>query len=87
MNLAVPTAFLSKLGLVSFLDEHLRLKRQSQTAVYGTVRTVVWEDGEGNLPSYPIRWQCVGRSSGLAAHGPDDGHPFAAGVSSAPDFA
>ena len=24
------------------------------TAVYGTVRTVVWEDGESNLTSYPI---------------------------------
>jgi len=22
--------------------------------VYGTVRTVVWEDGEGDFPSYPI---------------------------------
>jgi RNA-directed DNA polymerase len=29
MNLAVQSAFLSKLGLVSFLDEHLRLKRPS----------------------------------------------------------
>ena len=24
------------------------------TAVYGTVRTVVWEDGGGNPASYPI---------------------------------
>jgi len=23
--------------------------------VYGTVRTVVWEDGEGDLASYPIQ--------------------------------
>ena len=22
--------------------------------MYGTVRTVVWEDGEGDFPSYPI---------------------------------
>ena len=26
-----------------------------ETAVYGTVRTVVWEDGGGNAPSYPIK--------------------------------
>jgi hypothetical protein len=25
--------------------------------VYGTVRTVVWEDGGGNAPSYPIHCQ------------------------------
>ena len=25
------------------------------TAVYGTVRTVVWEDGGGDPTSYPIR--------------------------------
>ena len=26
------------------------------TAVYGTVRTVVWEDGGREAPSYPIHW-------------------------------
>ena len=26
-----------------------------ETAVYGTVRTVVWEDGGGNAPSYPLQ--------------------------------
>jgi hypothetical protein len=28
--------------------------------VYGTVRTVVWEDGGGNAPSYPMRILAVG---------------------------
>ena len=27
--------------------------KQTGTAVYGTVRTVVWELGEGNLPRLP----------------------------------
>jgi hypothetical protein len=26
------------------------------TAVYGPVRTVVWEDGGREAPSYPIGW-------------------------------
>ena len=26
------------------------------TAVYGTVRTVVWEDGGSDPASYPIAW-------------------------------
>ena len=30
------------------------------TAVYGTVRTVVWEDGGGNPASYPILYQNFG---------------------------
>ena len=29
------------------------------TAVYGTVRTVVWEDGGGDPASYPIRPVCT----------------------------
>ena len=28
--------------------------RALRTAVYGTVRTVVWEDGGGDTASYPI---------------------------------
>jgi hypothetical protein len=28
--------------------------------VYGTVRTVVWEDGGGNPASYPRRWPAAG---------------------------
>jgi hypothetical protein len=29
-------------------------RKMTGTAVYGTVRTVVWEDGGGNPSSYPI---------------------------------
>jgi len=32
------------------------------TAVYGTVRTVVWEDGGGNPASYPI-WKTKKKGS------------------------
>jgi len=39
--------------------------------VYGTVRTVVWEDGEGDLASYPINLgmpaEKVGNISGPGA--------------------
>ncbi len=28
--------------------------------MYGTVRTVVWEDGGGNAPSYPIGFAVLG---------------------------
>jgi RNA-directed DNA polymerase len=41
MNRAVPTRYLKRCGLLSFLEEHQRLQRQLRTAVYGTVRTVV----------------------------------------------
>jgi len=32
-----------------------RMKEDLQLAGYGTVRTVVWEDGGGDPASYPIR--------------------------------
>ena len=38
------------------------------TAVYGTVRTVVWEDGGGNPASYPI-FNSVSNSFGNVLHG------------------
>jgi RNA-directed DNA polymerase len=41
MHAAVPTRFLTQLGLSSLLQTHRRLQSQSRTAVYGTVRTVV----------------------------------------------
>jgi RNA-directed DNA polymerase len=41
MNAAVPTRFLTQLGLPNLLQTHRRLQSQSRTAVYGTVRTVV----------------------------------------------
>lgn len=54
MNQAVPNRWLQEQGLISLL-ERMKVKWSStRTAVYGTVRTVVWEDGESNFPSYPI---------------------------------
>ena len=41
MHAAVPTRFLTQLGLPSLLQTHRRLQSRSRTAVYGTVRTVV----------------------------------------------
>src|SRR5205085_3888736 len=41
MHAAVPTRFLTQLGLPSLLAIYRRLQSQSRTAVYGTVRTVV----------------------------------------------
>ena len=41
MHVAVPTRFLTQLGLPSLLQDHRRLQSRSRTAVYGTVRTVV----------------------------------------------
>ncbi len=41
MHAAVPTRFLTQLGLPSLLQTHRRLQRPPRTAVYGTVRTVV----------------------------------------------
>lgn len=41
MNTAVPTRFLTQLGLPSLLQNHRRLQSLARTAVYGTVRTVV----------------------------------------------
>jgi len=34
--------------------EVYKSKGRSGTAVYGTVRTVVWEDGGREAPSYPV---------------------------------
>lgn len=42
MNQALPTRTLRREGLISLLEEHRRLARGLRTAVYGTVRTVVW---------------------------------------------
>ena len=41
LHVAVPTRFLTQLGLPSLLQDHRRLQSRSRTAVYGTVRTVV----------------------------------------------
>jgi RNA-directed DNA polymerase len=41
LNAAVPTRFLTQLGLPSLLQNHRRLQSLARTAVYGTVRTVV----------------------------------------------
>jgi RNA-directed DNA polymerase len=41
LNAAVPTRFLTQLGLPSLLQTHRRLQSLARTAVYGTVRTVV----------------------------------------------
>jgi hypothetical protein len=41
MNLAVPTRYLTQLGLPSLLQLQRRRQSQARTAVYGTVRTVV----------------------------------------------
>jgi hypothetical protein len=35
------------------------------TAVYGPVRTVVWEDGGREAPSYPIHGDGVGETVGV----------------------
>jgi len=35
--------------------EVYKSKGRSGTAVYGTVRTVVWEDGGREAPSYPVQ--------------------------------
>ena len=54
MHQAVHTAAFRRVGLLSFLEVHSRLE-SLWTAVYGTVRTVVWEAcptawGESLLP-------------------------------------
>ena len=41
LHAAVPTRFLTQLGLPSLLQTHRRLQSLARTAVYGTVRTVV----------------------------------------------
>lgn len=54
MNAAYTKLDLNRMGLVSLLDTMLKLHHPSRTAVYGTVRTVVWEDGGREPSSYPI---------------------------------
>ncbi len=41
MNAAFTENDFDKMGLVSLLDRFLKIRNQSRTAVYGTVRTVV----------------------------------------------
>jgi len=54
MNHAFPKRFFDRLGLFSLLEKHLAAKAASCTAVYGTVRTVVWEDGGIEVPSRAV---------------------------------
>jgi len=54
MHAAFPKSYFDRCGLLPLRDQRLRLQRTSGTAVYGTVRTVVWEDGGGDPASYPI---------------------------------
>ena len=54
MNTTFPKRYFAALGLVSLLETRQRLLRCSCTAICGTVCTVVWEDGGGDSPSYPI---------------------------------
>jgi hypothetical protein len=46
-----------------------------KTAVYGTVCTVVWEDGGRKTPSYPIRWlsEAIPPDGGAGAPAPRQG--------------
>jgi hypothetical protein len=44
MNAALPKKYFDRLGLRSLVDQISRYWQFSQTAVCGTVRTVVWED-------------------------------------------
>ena len=55
MNQAFDTSYFTKLGLLSLLNQFHRFQHLTWTAVYGTVRTVVWEDGGSNSASYPIK--------------------------------
>jgi RNA-directed DNA polymerase len=48
MHMAFPNKTLRRLELKSLLTEHRRFASSVRTAVYGTVRTVVWEPGGGN---------------------------------------
>ena len=48
--------FFASLGLATLLGLVRRFQRAMGAAVYGTVRTVVWEDGGGNPASHPIRF-------------------------------
>ena len=54
MNDAFRKFYFDNLGLVSLLDRLHHIQHVSRTAVYGTVRMVVWEGGSRKTPSYPI---------------------------------
>ncbi len=54
MNEAFDRSYFTKLGLISLLNQFYRFQHSTLTAVYGTVRTVVWEVGGSNSASYPI---------------------------------
>ena len=54
MHRVLRNCYFDSLGLFSLQEQSQRLQRVSRTAVYGTVRAVVWEDGGGNPASYPI---------------------------------
>ena len=54
MHAAVNNRLLAVWGLLNLLTQLRDLQRRTRTAVYGTVRTVVWADGRGNPPSDPI---------------------------------
>jgi RNA-directed DNA polymerase len=45
MNAALPKKYFDRLGLLSLVDQMRKYWQFSQTAVCGTARTVVWEDG------------------------------------------
>lgn len=55
MNRCFPKRFFDRLGLVSLLSQLRKLQCVSRTAVYGTVRTVVWEDWGRKPP--PTRFE------------------------------
>jgi hypothetical protein len=49
-----PRSSLTLLGLCHWLNHLVVFADSTGTAVYGTVRTVVWEDGGRKPSSYPI---------------------------------
>ena len=51
---AVKNRVLAAGGLQHLLAQPRAMQRSTCTAVYGPVRTVVWGDGKGDLPSHPI---------------------------------
>lgn len=54
---ALPKKYFDKLEFMSLQDHYPQSQRVPWTFVYGTARTVVWKDGEGDLASYPISLQ------------------------------
>ena len=43
-----------RLGAYRMTGTEVTSSARTETAVYGTVRTVVWEDGGGDPASYPL---------------------------------